>query len=94
MQLSLPEVSKHHAFLHRTPTGWRVRDMDSRNGLLVNGRLIREADVRDGDRLTIGPYTLVFELVEAGQPYKPLLELDMSGNAAQQTIPQTPRRPG
>lgn len=91
VQLAQPEVSKQHAFLQRTSKGWYVRDLNSRNGLCVNGVRVHESVVKDGDRLTVGPYTLVFEIAAAGSPYKPLLQIDVSGNAAQQTMP-APRR--
>lgn len=87
VQLSLPEVSKQHAFVQRTPKGWHVRDLNSRNGLFVNGSKVREALLNDGDKLTIGPYTLVFEIAEAAAPYKPMLQIDVSANAEQQTMP-------
>lgn len=61
--------------------------MDSRNGLFVNGKKVRESVLRDGDRLMIGPYTLVFQIAEATQPYKPVLQIDVSDNAEQQTLP-------
>ena len=87
VQLSLPEVSKRHAALQHTPKGWSVRDLDSRNGLFVNGRKVREAMLQDGDRMMIGPYTLVFQIAEAAQPYKPVFQIDVSDNAEQQTLP-------
>jgi pSer/pThr/pTyr-binding forkhead associated (FHA) protein len=87
VQLLLPEVSKQHAFLQRTPQGWCIRDLDSRNGLCVNGQKVREAVLQDGDSLTVGPYTLVFQIAEAAQSYKPILQIDVSDKAAQQTIP-------
>ncbi len=87
VQLSLPEVSKRHAALQHTHKGWSVRDLDSRNGLFVNGKKVRESVLRDGDRLMIGPYTLVFQIAEATQPYKPVLQIDVSDNAEQQTLP-------
>jgi len=83
----LPEVSKQHAFLQRTSKGWLIRDLDSRNGLFVNGSKVREAFLQDGDRLTIGPYTLAFEIADAAQPYKPMIQIDVSDNAALQTMP-------
>ena len=94
VQLSLPEVSKQHAFLQRTPAGWSIRDLSSRNGVFVNGRRVQESKVQDNDRLTIGPYTLVFEMAEAGSPCKPLLQIDMSDNAALQTMPAQRSKPG
>jgi len=87
VQLSLPEVSKQHAFLQRTSKGWLIRDLDSRNGLFVNGSKVREAVLKDGDRLMIGPYTLVFEIAGAAQPYTPKLQIDVTDNAVHQTMP-------
>ena len=87
VQLSQPEVSKQHAFLQRTSNGWCVRDLNSRNGLFVNGSKVSEAVLKDGDRLTVGPYTLVFEIAEAAQSYKSRLQIDVSANAEQQTMP-------
>jgi len=87
VQLSLPEVSKRHALLQRTRTGWCVRDLNSRNGLFVNGKKVQETVLLDGDSLMIGTYTLVFQIAEASQSYKPILRIDVSDNAAQQTMP-------
>ncbi len=91
IQLAAPEVSKQHAFIKRSADGWHLMDMNSRNGVLLNGKRVREATVRNGDRLSVGPYVLVFETVGAGQSYKPLLQIDLSDNAVQQTMP-APRR--
>lgn len=90
----LPEVSKKHALLQRNAAGWCIRDLGSRNGLLVNGKPLRESLLQDGDKLSIGPYTLVFEIAAAGSPYKPLLQIDLSSNAAQQTMPAPRKKPG
>jgi anti-anti-sigma factor len=54
--LDVPSVSRDHARL--TALGddrWTVVDVGSRNGLEVNGRLVREAEISFGDRLSIGP---------------------------------------
>lgn len=90
VQLSMPEVSKQHAFLKHTPKGWYVRDLDSRNGLYVNGIRTREAILQDGDQMKVGPYTLVFEIADAAAPYKPLIQIDFSDDASLQTM-QAPR---
>lgn len=92
VQLSLPEVSKRHAHLQWTPQGWSVKDLDSRNGLFVNGKKAREAVLKDGDKLLVGPYELVLEIEEAAQPYKPILQINGSDDAAQQTIPAPNRK--
>lgn len=86
VQLSLPEVSKRHAFLKDTGNGWVVKDLNSRNGLYLNGKKVEEAFLKDGDKLAVGPYVLVFQIKEAGGPYKPVVNIDLSTLAAQQTI--------
>ncbi len=87
VQLAMPEVSKQHAFVHFGDEGWRIRDLNSRNGLYVNGNKVQTAILKDGDRLTVGPYKLVFEIENALHTYKPVMEIDVSDNAAQQTMP-------
>lgn len=91
VQLSSPEVSKRHAFLQQTPQGWCIRDLDSRNGLLVNGSRVKEAILRSGDKLTIGPYLLQFDL--EGQHYTPVIEIDLSDDVIGQTMTTPPRKP-
>jgi pSer/pThr/pTyr-binding forkhead associated (FHA) protein len=87
VQLAMPEVSKQHAFVQFGDDGWRIRDLNSRNGLLVNGHKVQTAILKDGDRLSVGPYVLVFEIENAQHTYKPVMEIDVSDNAAQQTMP-------
>lgn len=49
-------VSARHARLDRDEGGWFVRDLDSRNGTLVEGeRVHSDRYLRDGDRLELGP---------------------------------------
>lgn len=86
LQLLFPEVSKRHASLKWTAQGWHLRDLDSRNGLFVNGKKVGEAFLQDGDTLLIGPYTLAFEIEAAAQPYHPVLAIDVSDTAEQMTM--------
>ena len=56
------QVSRRHARLDRTRVGWRISDLGSRNGVLVNAvRITNPADVRNGDRLTFGSTDLVVD---------------------------------
>jgi hypothetical protein len=54
-------VSRRHAELVRHGGGFVLRDLDSTNGSLVNGRRVREAPVTAGDVLTLGTTTLRLE---------------------------------
>jgi pSer/pThr/pTyr-binding forkhead associated (FHA) protein len=88
VQLASPEVSKRHALLKLSAMKWCVRDLDSRNGVFVNGKRVREAILQHGDKLTIGPYTLVFETTAPGS--RNVMEIDLSSNVAMRTM-ATPR---
>lgn len=54
-------VSRRHAELGRSDGGFVLRDLDSTNGTLVNGRRVRHATVGVGDEITIGTSTLRIE---------------------------------
>lgn len=47
-------VSRRHAMLSVRGRDVVLIDLDSTNGTLVNGRPVRSAEVRDGDRVTLG----------------------------------------
>lgn len=53
-------VSRMHASIERTPSGFKIVDADSFNGLWVNNFNVREADLRDGDVVQIGTFCLVY----------------------------------
>jgi pSer/pThr/pTyr-binding forkhead associated (FHA) protein len=49
-----PNVSKHHCTLVRTPSGLWVIDLLGRDGITVNGELVRFALLGEGDELRLG----------------------------------------
>src|SRR4051794_34281533 len=55
-------ASREHCLLERTTEGWRIRDLASRNGTRLNGRLLARDAValRPGDRIEIGLAVLTF----------------------------------
>lgn len=56
-------VSRRHAELTRNATGWHIADLGSTNGTRVNGMRVSEQDLANGDTITMGLVTLVFEEV-------------------------------
>ncbi len=70
--LDHPSVSRHHARLAILPEDNAVlTDLDSLNGLLVNGEPVREARLRDQDVVAIGMFELRFEV-----PAEPMIEVE------------------
>lgn len=59
--LSDGAVSAVHATIERVGRRWFVRDLDSRNGTMVNGdRLLGQRALRDRDELLLGKTRVVF----------------------------------
>jgi hypothetical protein len=61
IQVSDPNVSRRHAELRREGVDWVVVDLGSTNGIEVNGRKVKRAQLEDGDRISMGQTELVFE---------------------------------
>ena len=53
VRLESPGVSREHAELERTRAGWRLRDLGSRNGTLLNGDKIDDAPLAEGDTIAL-----------------------------------------
>jgi FhaA, N-terminal domain/FHA domain len=60
IQLPDPNVSRRHAEVRQEGAAYWVIDLDSTNGMEVNGRRQKRAKLRQGDRITLGSTELVF----------------------------------
>ena len=52
-------VSRLHCQLTAAADHLRVKDLDSTNGTFVNGTRVQDADLHDGDTLSVGRVELV-----------------------------------
>lgn len=68
LHLVSPAVSKSHAMIVNTGAGLYLRDLASRTHVHVNGQRVREADLREGDILGVGPFTFRFTDAPGGDP--------------------------
>lgn len=59
-------ISRQHARLDAANGGLQIKDMNSANGLLVNGNKVEEATITENDTFTIGPFTFNWEFDQAG----------------------------
>ena len=92
VQLTDPQVSKRHAVIHAKGDAWTIEDANSTNGITVNGARVKRAELKNGDKIRIGPFHLVFESNVTGE-WVPSIVIDLSSKAGQQTIPQGPEIP-
>ena len=59
--LTDPNISRRHAEVRRDGDQYTLVDLDSTNGLLVNGQEVKRAALAEGDRLQLGTTQLRFE---------------------------------
>jgi Nif-specific regulatory protein len=61
-------VSRKHCLLRREEDGrFQIKDLDSRNGTLVNGQAVKEQWLRHGDEIATGDSVFLFLLEEQDQ---------------------------
>ncbi len=68
LRIPLDSISRKHCRLTTQDNGVKIRDLNSRNGTVINGKTIEEKDITAGDKLSLGPLTFVFQL--DGKPDK------------------------
>jgi adenylate cyclase len=53
-------ISRTHAKVVAEPTGVRIHDLNSKNGTQVNDVQVRDAALKDGDRILLGKFQITF----------------------------------
>jgi predicted component of type VI protein secretion system len=95
VRLDLPRISRRHCCVALAYERIMIRDLGSRNGLRVNGRLVEEAQLHPGDEVAIGPLLYrVDSLVPAAAP-RPALPSKRPAPALEKppSLPALPDRP-
>lgn len=67
LQIKSESISREHAELVKTATGYRLRDLNSTNGSSINGQSISDAPLEDGDSISIAETVITFICSESGQ---------------------------
>ncbi len=60
IRVSDPNVSRRHAEIRQDDSAYWIVDLESTNGVSVNGRAVKRAKLDDEDRITLGSTELVF----------------------------------
>ncbi len=98
--LDFPNVSSHHCQLEFLDGYWRVRDMNSRNGIKVNGQRCDMKWLQPGDKLSIAKHE--FEIKYTPQSDEPppdeenpfeLSLMEKAGLVQPEKRPQRPMAP-
>jgi len=55
-------VSREHADIAKTPEGFKIKDLNSFNGVWINNVNINEAILCEGDIIQIGAFCLLFQI--------------------------------
>jgi type II secretory pathway predicted ATPase ExeA len=78
-------VSRYQNLFMETPEGWLLLDLGSTNGCFVNGRRVREHQLRDGDLIAVGHHQLRFtgptRTARSGSYPRPAPVIDDDGNS-------------
>jgi pSer/pThr/pTyr-binding forkhead associated (FHA) protein len=93
--LNHPKVSRHHAVIVGTPDGHYIVDLNSKNGLIVNGERAASAILLDGDVIAMGPYRLKFVArgsVSNGDPRPGGLSLSRTATMRASVLPDVSLR--
>jgi DNA-binding NtrC family response regulator len=80
IELPATLVSRRHARLRRTGKSWFIQDLESRNGVSVNGEPAEQAAIAEGDVIRLGPWIgLVLDFSATEEPLYELLDEDLFG---------------
>ncbi len=77
-------VSGHHAKIISFQNNYFLEDISSTNGSFVNGRRVRKCVLKNGDKISFGPYKLMFQLDAEEFANEPVF--DKSASSTSETI--------
>ena len=61
LRLEGEEISRVHVIVYRRGEDYVLRDLDSKNGVMLNGQKVMNALLGEGDQIQVGNYLLVFD---------------------------------
>ncbi|TWT67758.1 ABC transporter ATP-binding/permease protein [Posidoniimonas polymericola] len=86
LQVNSTSVSREHAEVTKTPTGYRLRDLGSTNGTSVNGQATNDSPLADGDSVSVADIDLTFVCTSMGR-----LQRTLTRPLARRSAPPLPR---
>jgi pSer/pThr/pTyr-binding forkhead associated (FHA) protein len=86
IRLPLPDVSRRHCRFVFDRGQWRVFDLGSLNGILVNGNRVDSAELHEGDVIAIGGFTFSASLLIGHKVNQDPVENQDNGEAILRSI--------
>ena len=80
--LPSPYMSRHHAVIVGTPQGYYLVDLNSVNGVILNGQRVERAVLCDQDVLSIGPFRLKVQIPDLVARDSPLPQAESLADTA------------
>ncbi|MCX7047537.1 MAG: FHA domain-containing protein [Candidatus Sumerlaeota bacterium] len=79
LRLEGADVSRAHAIIYRRADEFILRDLDSKNGVIINGQRMPKRTLQPGDVIAISHYTMIFDPPDSQnlperQPTEPALD--------------------
>ena len=87
VKLPSPQISRQHAELRRINGAWWIADLNSTNGLLLNGKRIQEHLLANGDQVVLAPSITLRYVEEATDA---VVSDAATSSKAHAEAPQTP----
>lgn len=84
VRLNDDAVEPLHCLIAAGPDGLILRDLNSQQGTLVNGRRVTAALLRDEDQIAVGPFKFRVQLAPPAAPERSALRIQAAAVAAQQ----------
>ena len=63
IQLNYPQISTHHALVTYANGNYKIKDLNSLNGIYINRNKITEAEINSNDNIYLGSYRFNFDLI-------------------------------
>ncbi|HZU53981.1 MAG TPA: FHA domain-containing protein, partial [Holophagaceae bacterium] len=55
-----PSISRHHCVIRKAGKAFEIQDLQSSNGVLINGNRVQASPLKHGDRVTLGQIQITF----------------------------------
>ncbi|MCX7994858.1 MAG: GGDEF domain-containing protein [candidate division WOR-3 bacterium] len=80
------EVSRRHARIYYEGGAFKIEDLNSTNGTFVNGKQITSAELKHGDEINIGNFTIIFDDGRGIEGIYDETQAESTGNETQRLI--------